>query len=217
MATASPAAAAPAAQAAASPAGKAAAAAPTGETQTAAAANKPRIVFVSGCYDVVHGGHVEFFQQARALGDKLVVSVAGDAVLAAHKAGRRASMPTEHKASLLGALKPVDEVVIGDDLSERGLDFKQHFLRLRPALLVVTEDDKYGDVKRKLCAQVGAEYVVLPKTLGYEKTSTTQILANIRAPDTLPLRVDFAGGWLDVPKHVRRAAVFVEGGGLVLA
>jgi hypothetical protein len=42
--------------------------------------------------------------------------------------------------------------------------------------------------------QVGAKYVVLPKTLDYTPISTTQILANIRAPSTCPLRVDFGGG-----------------------
>jgi hypothetical protein len=41
---------------------------------------------------------------------------------------------------------------------------------------------------------VGAQYVVLPKTLDYTPISTTQILANIRAPATCPLRVDFGGG-----------------------
>lgn len=49
----------------------------------------------------------------------------------------------------------VDEVVVGDDLTTRGLDFVAHFRRAAPALLVVTEDDKYGDAKRALCAEVG--------------------------------------------------------------
>lgn len=130
------------------------------------------------------------------------MSVAGDAVLAAHKAGRRASMPTPHKAALIAALKPVDEVVIGDDLTTRGLDFKAHFLRHRPAVLAVTDDDRYGAAKRALCAEVGAQYVVLPKTLAFDPpVSTTQIIANVRAPARCALRVDFGGGWLDVPKH----------------
>ena len=53
---------------------------------------------------------------AQALGDYLVVSVAGDLSLAHHKAGRRPSMPTPHKVALLSALRMVDEVVVGDDL-----------------------------------------------------------------------------------------------------
>ena len=56
-----------------------------------------KIVFVSGCYDVLHGGHLEFFSRARALGDRLVVSFAGDESLRAHKGGRIPSIPTPHK------------------------------------------------------------------------------------------------------------------------
>ncbi|KAG5189379.1 cytidyltransferase-related domain-containing protein [Tribonema minus] len=168
-------------------------------------------VFVSGCYDILHGGHVEFFSQARALGDYLIVSFASDAVLAAHKHGRRSSIPTEHKRKLIGALRMVDEVVVGEG-HRSGLDFEDHFLRIKPQLLVATEDDKYSGVKRELCAKasVGAEYVILPKTLGYTPVSTSQILAAIRAPERCPLRVDFGGGWLDVPKHAREGAFIVN-------
>lgn len=59
-------------------------------------------VFVSGCYDILHGGHLEFWAQARALGTYLIVSFASDDVLAAHKSNRRSSIPTEHKKQLIG-------------------------------------------------------------------------------------------------------------------
>lgn len=59
-------------------------------------------VFVSGCYDILHGGHLEFWSQARALGTHLTVSFASDDVLAAHKSNRRSSIPTEHKKQLIG-------------------------------------------------------------------------------------------------------------------
>lgn len=58
-------------------------------------------VFVSGCYDILHGGHLEFWSQARALGTYLIVSFASDEVLAAHKSNRRSSIPTEHKRQLI--------------------------------------------------------------------------------------------------------------------
>jgi cytidyltransferase-like protein len=157
-----------------------------------------RKVFVSGCYDILHGGHVEFFTQAKALGDYLVVSVAGEKALWLHK-DRKPSLPIEHKKKILEALMMVDEVVIGED-EEDGLDFKSHFLRIRPQILAVTEDDKYGEKKKALCAQTGAEYIALPKTLSFQQISTSEILAFAKAPKEVPLRVDFAGGWLDVPK-----------------
>jgi cytidyltransferase-like protein len=166
-------------------------------------------VFVSGCYDIVHAGHLQFFREARALGDHLTVSFASADVLWIHKQ-RRSSLPDDHKRALLEGLKMVDEVVVGD-CHEEGLDFREHFLRLKPAILAVTEDDKYGPLKRALCDQVGAKYVLLPKTPPqFSPVSTSQIVRFIRAPEAAPLRVDFAGGWLDVPRFSRPGAFVVN-------
>lgn len=166
-------------------------------------------VFVSGCYDILHAGHLQFFQEARALGSHLTVSFASTEVLWAHKR-RKSSLPDNHKAALIKAFDMVDDVVIGRG-TEDGLDFRDDFLRLRPDILAVTEDDKYGNKKRELCATVGAKYVVLPKTTPlFEPISTTEIVRYIRAPQEAPLRVDFAGGWLDVPKYAQKGAFIVN-------
>jgi len=166
-------------------------------------------VFVSGCYDILHAGHVQFFTEARALGDHLTVCFASAEVLWFHKQ-RRSSLPDEHKRALIAALRVVDDVVVGNGLEE-GIDFREHFLRLRPDLLAVTEDDKYGPLKRALCAEVGAKYVVMPKTPPqFPPVSTTQIVRFIRAPEVAPLRVDFGGGWLDVPRLARPGAYIVN-------
>jgi len=157
-------------------------------------------IFISGCYDIIHAGHIQFFEEARALGDHLTVCFASDEVLWEHKQ-RRSSLPEDHKRALLNELIVVDDVVVGRS-SEVGLDFKDHFLRLKPDVLVVTEDDQYGDVKRALCAKIGATYKVLKKTPPkFEPVSTSGIVKWVKAPTTSPLRVDFAGGWLDVPRH----------------
>ena len=166
-------------------------------------------VFVSGCYDIIHAGHIQFFREARALGDHLTVCYASNDVLWLHKQ-RRSSLPDDHKRAVIAALDMVDEVVLGQGLEE-GIDFRDHFLRLRPNILAVTEDDKYAPLKRELCAQVGARYVVLPKTPPqFSPVSTTQIVKFIRAPEVAPLRVDFAGGWLDVPRFARIGAYVVN-------
>lgn len=166
-------------------------------------------VFVSGCFDILHGGHIEFFNQAKALGDYLIVCFAGDASLELHK-HKKSSLPEAHKKRLLESLSMIDEVVIGDYLSELGLDFKEHFLRIKPDILAVTEDDKYAKEKTALCKQFNAEYLVLPKTLNFEKISTTEIINYIKAPSEIALRVDFAGGWLDVPKFSKAGAYIVN-------
>lgn len=166
-------------------------------------------VFVSGCYDIIHAGHIQFFQEARALGHHLTVSFASDQVLWEHKE-RRSSLPEEHKLALFQALSVVDQAVVGE-CHELGLDFKEHFLRIKPDILAVTEDDQYADLKRELCAEIGASYVVLPKTPPQcEPVSTSGIVNWVKAPDRAPLRVDFAGGWLDVPRYSREGGFIVN-------
>ncbi len=166
-------------------------------------------VFVSGCYDIIHGGHVQFFEEARALGDHLTVSFASSDVLWIHKR-RKPSIPDEHKKALLESLRIIDHVVIGRGHDE-GIDFREDFLAIRPDILAVTEDDKYADLKRALCAEVGAEYIILPKTPPrFEPVSTSSIVRWVQAPTEAPLRVDFAGGWLDVPRFSKPGEFIVN-------
>lgn len=140
---------------------------------------KIKKVFVSGCYDILHGGHIEFFNQAKSLGDYLIVCFASDQTLELYK-HKKSSMPEAHKKKVLESLRMVDEVVMGDYLEDVGLDFKQHFLKIKPDILVVTDDDKFGEQKIALCESIGAQYIVLPKNLDFEKTSTSEIINNIK-------------------------------------
>lgn len=166
-------------------------------------------IFVSGCYDIIHAGHLQFFEEARALGDHLTVSFASEDVLWHHKQ-RRSSIPDEHKKAVLEGLRMIDEVIIGTD-HDLGLDFKTYFLSAKPDVLVVTEDDQYAEIKSELCARVGATYQILAKTPPkFNPISTSGIVKWVKAPTEAPLRVDFAGGWLDVPHHARNGAFIVN-------
>lgn len=145
---------------------------------------------------------MQFFEEAKSLGDHLTVSFASEEVLWIHKR-RKPSIPDEHKKALLEGMRVVDAVVVGDSHVE-GLDFREHFLAIRPDILAVTEDDHYADLKKELCQQVGARYVRLAKTPPrFEPVSTSSIVRWVQAPTEAPLRVDFAGGWLDVPRFSR--------------
>ncbi len=166
-------------------------------------------IFVSGCYDILHAGHVQFFSDARALGDELTVCFASADALWAHKK-RRSSLPDEHKKVILESLSVVDRVVIGTS-DKLGLDFEEHLLRLKPDVLAVTSDDEYSDLKRALCSRVGTEYRILDKTPPkFQPVSTSELIRFIRAPVQAPLRVDIAGGWLDVPSLSRVGAYIVN-------
>ena len=84
-------------------------------------------VFVSGCYDIVHAGHIQFFEEARALGDYLIVSFASEPVLWHHKQ-RKPSIPDEHKKVLLESLRMVDKVILGTGM-KKGLDIDLDYVQ----------------------------------------------------------------------------------------
>src|SRR3989344_2426201 len=74
---------------------------------------KPIIVFTSGFFDPVHAGHIELFELAKKLGDKLIVAVNNDSQTMQKKGF--VFMPAEEKAKIIAAIKWVDEVMISID------------------------------------------------------------------------------------------------------
>jgi len=71
-----------------------------------------RVVFTNGCFDLLHVGHVRSLEQARALGDRLVVAVNRDASVRAQKGPGRPIVPARQRAELVAALACVDWVVL---------------------------------------------------------------------------------------------------------
>ena len=135
-------------------------------------------VFVSGCYDILHAGHIQFFKDAKVHGGHLTVCFASDAVLKLYK-HRRSSLPEDNKALILGSLDMVDEVVKSSDL-DPVFDFAGHIKRLRPDILAVTDDDKHIPEKQKFCDERGIKLAVLPKRNPATKVSTSSIIAGIK-------------------------------------
>jgi D-beta-D-heptose 7-phosphate kinase/D-beta-D-heptose 1-phosphate adenosyltransferase len=76
-----------------------------------------RVVFTNGCFDLLHRGHTRYLEQARALGDLLVVAINGDASVRTLKGRGRPVVPAEERAEVLAALAVVDLVLIFDDLT----------------------------------------------------------------------------------------------------
>jgi rfaE bifunctional protein nucleotidyltransferase chain/domain len=70
------------------------------------------LVFTNGCFDLLHVGHTRYLQQARALGDALVVAVNGDESVRALKGPTRPINTEEDRAEVLAALACVDHVTI---------------------------------------------------------------------------------------------------------
>ena len=80
-----------------------------------------RVVFTNGCFDVLHRGHVEYLQEARRLGDLLVVGVNSDSSVRRLKGPKRPLRPLADRVALLCALQDVDLVTVFDETSVESL------------------------------------------------------------------------------------------------
>jgi rfaE bifunctional protein nucleotidyltransferase chain/domain len=135
--------------------------------------NGRRIVFTNGCFDLLHPGHIGSLEQARALGDALIVGLNSDASVRQLKGAGRPVLPERERAEILAALECVDAVVIFDDLTPREV-----IAHLLPDVLV-KGGDWPGDqiVGREEVEAAGGRVVSIPVVPGY---STTAILRKIR-------------------------------------
>src|SRR5579863_4034366 len=74
-----------------------------------------RIVFTNGCFDLLHPGHIRLLEEARSLGDVLVVGLNSDASVRRVKGDSRPLIPQQERAEVLAAVAAVDFVVIFED------------------------------------------------------------------------------------------------------
>jgi rfaE bifunctional protein nucleotidyltransferase chain/domain len=136
--------------------------------------NGRRVVFTNGCFDLLHPGHIQSLEQARDLGDALIVGINGDASVRSLKGPGRPVLPELERAEILAALECVDAVVIFRELTPR-----ETIAALLPDILV-KGGDWPGDqiVGREEVEAAGGRVVSIPVVAGY---STTAILAKMRA------------------------------------
>jgi rfaE bifunctional protein nucleotidyltransferase chain/domain len=135
--------------------------------------NGRRVVFANGCFDLLHPGHVETLEKARALGDVLIVGVNSDRSVREMKGSGRPIVPEQERAEVLAALQCVDAVVIFDEPTPRGI-----ITALLPDVLV-----KGGDwasdqiIGREEVEAAGGQVVSVPVVAGY---STSAMVEKIR-------------------------------------
>lgn len=156
--------------------------------------DKRKKVFVSGCYDMLHSGHVAFFKEASRYGD-LYVGIGSDKTIAELK-HRKTVYSEKERLYMVKAIRYVTDAFIN-----RGsgmLDFIDTLDRVKPDIFVVNSDGG-SELKHNLCLGRGIEYIELERTpdAGLEARSTTSLRKGVKSH--LPYRVDIAGTWIDQP------------------
>lgn len=161
-----------------------------------------KIVFATGCYDILQSGHAVFFNQCKSYGDILVVGVGKDETLRQLKGPGRPVNPENNRVYLVAAMEDVSYAVLNDDEIGVGkIDFKQVLTDLKPDVFILNDDDSSVEPKQKLCDELGVkiEFVAREVPEELQATSTSNIINKINYSLKAPLRIDFAGGWADVP------------------
>jgi cytidyltransferase-like protein len=149
-------------------------------------------VFVTGCYDLLHSGHIEFFREASQYGD-VYVALGSDKTVFGLK-GRTPVNSEQERLFMVKAVSYVHDAFISQGSGI--LDFETELREMRPDYFVVNSDGSIPE-KETLCKELGVEYVVLERKPhnGLQARSTT----SLREHDYLPYRIELAGGWLDQP------------------
>lgn len=107
-----------------------------------------KTVFTNGCFDIIHPGHIDLLNRARALGTKLLVGINSDESVKKIKGAERPFIPQEARKEILLGLKAVDKVYIFDELTPENL-----IKKLNPDVLVKGGDWATGEI-------IGADYVL---------------------------------------------------------
>ncbi|NVO19404.1 MAG: adenylyltransferase/cytidyltransferase family protein [Bacteroidetes bacterium] len=149
-------------------------------------------VFVTGCFDMLHSGHVAFLEEAAAYGD-VYACIGSDANVEQLK-GRYPVNSQDERKYMLEALSCVKECRVNSGWGI--MDFLEEFRDINPDIFIVNEDG-HAPAKEILCRNNGIDYKVLKRIphADLPVRSTT----SLRMECTIPFRIDLAGGWLDQP------------------
>ena len=149
-------------------------------------------VLVSGCYDLLHAGHVAFFKTASQYG-KLYVSVGQDENLFRLK-GKKPYFTQEERVYMVNAVKYVHQAFVSS--GEGMLDFEEDMKLLKPDMFIVNTDG-FTDGKARICKENNVELIVLERIPeeGLPARSSSASKKELQ----FPYRICLAGGWMDQP------------------
>jgi rfaE bifunctional protein nucleotidyltransferase chain/domain len=131
------------------------------------------VVFTNGCYDILHPGHIRLLEQARSLGDVLILALNTDASVARLKGSTRPLISQDQRARMAAALEAVDAVTFFDEDTPREL-----IAEVLPDILIKGADWAHFIAGREEVEAAGGKVMALALEPGY---STTNIVEELLA------------------------------------
>ncbi len=132
-------------------------------------AESKTVVFTNGCYDIIHPGHVRLLEQARSLGDVLILALNTDASVQRLKGPSRPLIPEQDRATLAAELEAVDVVTFFDE--DTPVELIQAVL---PDILVKGADWSHWIAGREEVEAAGGKVMALPLEPGYSTTGIVE-------------------------------------------
>ncbi len=125
-----------------------------------------RVVFTNGCYDLLHPGHIRLLENARSLGDVLILALNTDASVQRLKGPSRPLLRQDERAALAARLEAVDAVTLFDEDTPREL-----IAEILPDVLVKGADWSHFIAGREEVEAAGGQVLALPLEPGYSSTN----------------------------------------------
>jgi rfaE bifunctional protein nucleotidyltransferase chain/domain len=147
-----------------------------------------KIVFTNGCFDLLHLGHVRYLQEARALGDLLVLGLNSDASVRQLKGPQRPLVGQADRAELMSALRPVDHVIIFEELTAESL-----VAELKPDYYVKGGDYSPSEAvdtvakplpEAAVVRAYGGQVVLIPFLPGYSTSDLIRHILQVYSPNS---------------------------------
>lgn len=141
-----------------------------------------KTVAISGCFDIIHIGHIRFIDAASKQGDELVILLESDEFIKTYK--HRDPFHTQNeRAEVLSHIKEVDKVVLLPFMTKE-MEYTELWKKIQPCIIAVTEGDEYIELKRSQASEISAK--VIEVTELYKGKSSTLALK------TKPTRLDLS-------------------------
>lgn len=129
------------------------------------------MVFTNGCYDLLHPGHIRLLEQARSLGDRLILALNSDASVRRAKGPARPLLPESERVELASALEAVDAVTLFDEDTPRQL-----ISEVLPDILVKGADWSHFIAGKEEVEAAGGRVLTLPLEPGYSTTNLVELI-----------------------------------------